>query len=168
MRQPSQSMFPILALRGLALATLIVLMTGAICVADQAPIPAEDGAIACKPAPTDLTADPIVLHKPAADSRADATIQANHLLNLDFSPFDAQLLPHDHDLTMIFEDSSVVVLHGVTEAGKPVHGAALRLPDGSIISLCALLAAAPPRPAAGMTEKIPHLKIPPDTNGPDQ
>jgi hypothetical protein len=158
---------PPAAARVFAVENLALLETAAASNSDPASAssmadPSED---ACQ-APSDhLDASPMILRKPPPGARADITIRANRLMTLDFSPFDAQLLPHDHDLTLIFDDESVIVLHRVTQAGKPL-AAAFRLPDGSIISLCDLLAVVPQSPTVGTTGKIPQLKIPQDTKIP--
>jgi len=154
--------------RSPALATLATSETAALYHASPASTfsttdPSDD---ACQSAPSDFTVNPTTLRKPPLGRRADINVRVNRLLSLDFSPFDAQLLPHDRDLTLIFDDDSVIVLHRVTQAGKPVT-AAFRLPDGSIISLCELLAAVPQNSAAGRAgSKIPQLKIPHNTKIP--
>jgi hypothetical protein len=114
---------------------------------------------ACRARLDNLRAAPKALRKPPAGERADVRIQANDLLVLNFSPFDAELLPHDSALTLLFDDSSVIVLHEVTRAGKIV-AASFQLPDGGLISLCDVLAAAPKETSIDQEAKIPQLKIP--------
>ena len=100
------------------------------------------------------------VNEPAAGVTTDVTPMPREMLSLNFSPFDARPLRHRRDLILQFADGGKIMLRHVFGV-EAVVGVPIRLPDGTVISLCELLSAMPGEEDAGDLGKVPADKSPP-------
>lgn len=120
----------------------------------------------CPAAQSDVVRTTMV-HEPAAGQSTAITPGPREALSFDFSPFDAQAFRHGRDLILRFADNGVVVLRRIFHA-ETLLPIPIRLPDGTVITLCELLEAMPGEQDDADARKIPTGKVPAEERASDR